>query len=305
MNRTSSRSGHFTPLLGLIAIAACTQTDSIGTGGKDDGGVSQGGTTGQGGGPAIGGNVGSGGAAPGGGGAFGAGGAAGGNAGAGGAVAGSGGASGYETPRLDAGVETADAADAPTVDAGPDAPACTDPNPALVTCLARKDQCVPSSCSCSGEDGWMCTADCRADSLPLCDGGAGPEVKQDGARPDAVPDVPAAEAPAPANYSCRNDSDCCIAIDTCNEVAYLYSKVPGATGLPSFPPTTTCVPCVSPAVQVRCDQGQCVGEKISTGVDYNSPIRRDHCGPVTLPDAGAASMYQPAYAGAQQTSWGC
>jgi hypothetical protein len=380
MNCPSDRFGHFTSLVlaGLVALAACTQTDSIGTGGKEDGGSPQGGAVGQGGSVAVGGSPATGGRETGSGGAVGPGGAAGGSVGAGGAAGGSGGATGvisceeapttgarctslpagkvcrlgdsclggcapdcsckdgfwscenvcrdcllgpsspssggplvcsvfcdYEAPRLDAGTDTADGADLPTLDAGSDAAACTDPNPTLVTCLTRKDQCVPSNCFCAGEDGWACTADCRSTSLPLCDGGVGPEIMRDAAGPDAVPDVAAAEAPAPANYSCRNDSDCCIAIDTCNEVAYLYSNAPGATGRPSFSSSTTCVPCISPAVQVRCDQGQCVGEKIPTGVDYNSSLRKDHCGPVSLPDAGASSMYQPAYAGAQPTSWGC
>ena len=88
------------------------------------------------------------------------------------------------------------------------------------------------------------------------------------------------------------------------EVAYLYSKAPGATGPPTISPGTMCVPCIPPAVQVRCDQGQCVGEKLTDGVDYNSPLRKAHCGPLELPDAGAM-MYTPAYAGAQPTSWGC
>jgi hypothetical protein len=125
--------------------------------------------------------------------------------------------------------------------------------------------------------------------------------KPDSAGPDA------ADAPPPANYTCRNDADCCIVVDTCNEVAHLYSLAPGATGPPSIsnPPGTMCVPCIPPAVQVRCDAGQCVGEKLSSGIDYNSPLRKDHCGPLALPDAGAASIYQPAYAGAQATSWGC
>jgi hypothetical protein len=119
----------------------------------------------------------------------------------------------------------------------------------------------------------------------------------DGAQDAAV------DATAPANYTCRDDSDCCIVIDTCREVAYLYSKAPGATGQPSISGGTMCVPCIPPAVQVRCDLGQCVGEKVSA--DYFGPIRQDHCGPVTMPDAGAILPYQTGYAGAQQTSWGC
>lgn len=199
-----------------------------------------------------------------------------------------------------------DAADART-GSGFDAGLCSGPNPALVDCLMSPNQCVPSTCSCSPEHGWTCTTDCRAVSLPMCPIGGKRDGGPDAATPDAAPDLVPAEAPMPANYSCRDDSDCCTVVDTCYVAAYLYSKAPGATGKPSFPPHDPgmCLPCISPAVQVRCDQGQCVGEKIETGVDYNSPLRKDHCGPVALPDAGAALMYQPAYMATQQTSWGC
>jgi hypothetical protein len=129
--------------------------------------------------------------------------------------------------------------------------------------------------------------------------------KQDSAELDAASDVVAAEAPAPANYTCRDDSDCCIVVDTCAEVAHLYSLAPGATGPPSIPPSTMCVPCIPPAVQVWCDLGQCVGEKVTVDFSYMGPLRQNHCGRVTQPDAGAASPYQPAYAGRQPTSWGC
>jgi hypothetical protein len=128
--------------------------------------------------------------------------------------------------------------------------------------------------------------------------------KPDAALPDVAPDV-AGEAAPPPSYACRDDSDCCIVIDNCMAMAYLYSKAPGATGQPSFPGSgrDTCAACIPPAVQVRCDSGQCVGEKVSSV--YSGPLNQNHCGPVALPDGGAALYYQPAYAGAQQTSWSC
>jgi hypothetical protein len=126
----------------------------------------------------------------------------------------------------------------------------------------------------------------------------------DGAPSDIAQE--AADAPPVANFTCRNDSDCCIVLDSCRDTAYLYSKAPGATGMPSsLPSPSPCPPCVPPPVQVRCDLGQCVGEKVSGSVDYSSPLRSAHCGQIALPDAAAAALYQPAYAGAQQTSWTC
>jgi hypothetical protein len=198
--------------------------------------------------------------------------------------------------------------DAPDSRGGFDVGLCSGPNPAQVTCLTSPNQCVPSTCSCSLERGWSCTADCQSVSLPPCYGGGSPDGGPDAARPDAAPDVVAAEAPAPSSYTCRDDADCCIVIDTCLAVAHLYSKAPGATGKPSLSPPdagAACVNCIPPAVQVRCDQGQCVGEKLSTGVDFNGPLRQDHCGPITLPDAGAMPTYLPAFLGTPPSSWGC
>jgi hypothetical protein len=137
---------------------------------------------------------------------------------------------------------------------------------------------------------------------------ARPEVrgeagKLDSASPDVVLDVAGEAGPAPS-YACRDDSDCCIVTESCSAMAYLYSKGPGASGMPSIPPPPSmCPPCMQPAVQVRCDQGQCVGTKVS-GVS-SGPLVKDHCGLVAEPDGGAVLFYQPAYAGAQQTSWGC
>jgi hypothetical protein len=62
--------------------------------------------------------------------------------------------------------------DAPSVDGGSDAAACSGPNPADVSCLISSGQCVPSSCYCSADGVWWCTADCRG-GLPPCDAGVG------------------------------------------------------------------------------------------------------------------------------------
>ncbi|MBN2573981.1 MAG: hypothetical protein JXP73_05390 [Deltaproteobacteria bacterium] len=196
-----------------------------------------------------------------------------------------------DTPGADlapdlAGPEPDSAAEAMAPDAGPDLPKATETGAGE----------VPVPIEAGNEAG---AADLARPADAPAEAG-----RPDAAGPDAAPDL-AADAPAPANYNCNDDSDCCIVVDTCNGTAHLYSLAPGATGPPSFPSYTMCAPCVPPAVQVRCDQGRCVGERISSGVDYESPLREDHCGPVALPDAGAASPGQPAQGGAQPTSWGC
>jgi hypothetical protein len=134
-----------------------------------------------------------------------------------------------------------------------------------------------------------------------------PEVQRDvipdATPPDAAPDTAGETGPAPS-YPCRDDSDCCIKIDTCMAKAYLYSNAPGASPAPTIPTITDpgqCLRCIPPGVQVRCDLGQCVGEKLS-GI---SALTKNHCGTLSLTDGGSSPAYTPAYAGAQQTVWGC
>jgi hypothetical protein len=150
------------------------------------------------------------------------------------------------------------------------------------------------------------TCVCQQDgTLGMCTGACPPDAgNQDAAISDAAPDVMATEAAPPPNYTCRDDADCCVHVDTCINHAWLYSKAPGASGMPTLPPITTCNRCTPPGIQVRCSSGQCTGEQISTGMSFSSPIYSSHCGVVPL-DAGAASAFPAAYAGAEPVSWGC
>lgn len=200
-------------LLALLTSAfACTQTDSLGNGGRDDdagAGVPDATTqssTGSGGTASL--DAGAGGA-PGTDGAAGAGsaGMTGGSSlttatsgGQAGTTPQTGGASGGATPKTSGasggtsqvgggsgGTNGSGGATAPVADAGVDAPAgdagsglaCSQPNPAQVTCVSDKDQCVSTSCYCSANGKWSCTRDCRGD-LPLCDAGVAPDTS-DGA----------------------------------------------------------------------------------------------------------------------------
>ncbi len=107
-------------------------------------------------------------------------------------------------------------------------------------------------------------------------------------------------------YPCRNDSDCCIEIDSCMNIAYLYSKAPGAAGPPAIqsPPGGMCTACIPPTIQVRCLSGQCVGERIS---GYPSSLMSDHCGYVALPDGGLTALQDIIDAGSVSTKsvWTC
>ena len=109
------------------------------------------------------------------------------------------------------------------------------------------------------------------------------------------------------DFPCRDDSDCCIVIDGCKNVAYLYSTAPGAAPEPTIPPPNDwCTGCIPPAIQVRCVARQCVGERISSS--YSGPLLSSHCGPVKLPDAGASGYHDiPADASAPtpKSVWTC
>jgi hypothetical protein len=118
----------------------------------------------------------------------------------------------------------------------------------------------------------------------------------------------AADSAAVTNFPCQNDSDCCVAIDVCMAVAYLYSKGPGGAGPPTLPtnsPGDMCLACIPPAIQVRCVSSQCVGEKISS---YSSLLTVGHCGYITIPDGGIYALYETIDGGSPvppRTTWSC
>ena len=138
---------------------------------------------------------------------------------------------------------------------------------------------------------------------------AGPK---DGSAEVGTKDAPAVDAVADSatvtSFPCRNDSDCCIAIDSCMATAYLYSKGPGGAGPPTMPihnPGDGCLACIPPAVQVRCVSGQCTGEKISS---YPSLLTVGHCGYITIPDGGTCALYETIDGGSPgppRTTWSC
>jgi hypothetical protein len=114
----------------------------------------------------------------------------------------------------------------------------------------------------------------------------------------------AVDALAALGFACRNDSDCCIEVDSCMNVAYLYSKAPGAAGAPTIPPPGgMCTDCIPPTIQVRCVSAQCVGQRIS---GYPSSLMNSHCGYIPLTDGGV-SVHQVIDAGTVSTKsvWTC
>lgn len=122
-------------------------------------------------------------------------------------------------------------------------------------------------------------------------------------------DTPIADTAATVtSFPCRNDSDCCIAVDSCMAMAYLYSKGPNGSGPPTLPTHQAgdpCLACIPPAVQVRCVSGQCAGEKISS---YSSQLTSAHCGTIAIPDGGTYALYLSIDGGSPvpvKTTWSC
>jgi hypothetical protein len=114
------------------------------------------------------------------------------------------------------------------------------------------------------------------------------------------------DSPAVVPLPCRGDSDCCIEIDSCMNIAYLYSKAPGAPAPPTIQPPSggMCTACMIPTIQVRCVSGQCTGDRIA---GYPSTLMTGHCGYVALPDGGVTALQDVIDAGAisTKTVWTC
>jgi hypothetical protein len=114
------------------------------------------------------------------------------------------------------------------------------------------------------------------------------------------------DSPAAVGFPCRNDSDCCIEIDSCMNIAYLYSRASGAAAPPTIQPPAggMCTACMPPTIQVRCVSGQCAGERIA---GYPAALMSGHCGYVALPDGGLTALQDVIDAGSVSTKsvWTC
>jgi hypothetical protein len=152
-------------------------------------------------------------------------------------------------------------------------------------------------CGC---DGKTYDSDCERQA-------AGISKQADGACPTAdagvimIPTLPAA---------CQVDGDCCVAVDACTAMAYLVGRNEYQAMVASIPSISsgleTCLRCMPPAVQVRCNSGFCAGEKLSIS---SSALTTSHCGYVNLSDAGTStgSAHAAVDAGtaASPSTWGC
>ena len=94
--------------------------------------------------------------------------------------------------------------------------------------------------------------------------------------------------------ACQVDGDCCVAMDTCTAMAYLVGRTEYPTMVASIPSISsgveTCLRCIPPAVQVRCNGGFCAGEKLPIS---SSALTTSHCGYISVSDAGSSTGFGP------------
>lgn len=107
-------------------------------------------------------------------------------------------------------------------------------------------------------------------ALALCACGGGSEENGD----DRLLSMAQREA------TCSSAADCCVVIDGCLATAYVVTAGDYEEAIElANRPRNACVGCISPAVEVRCEAGACVGVEIE---DFESAAYRansgDHCG---------------------------
>ena len=113
--------------------------------------------------------------------------------------------------------------------------------------------------------------------------------------------------------ACTTSADCCVAMDSCTATAYLVGKAEYAAMVASIAGQYDagigmCVHCIPPAIQVECQAGFCVGQKVN--MNPSTPYQSSHCGTLveTTSDAGGLSSVSGSAVsdgGASASTWHC
>ena len=114
---------------------------------------------------------------------------------------------------------------------------------------------------------------CSDDGASPAAGGAGAA----GAAPtDARSQV---KAMARDDLPCTSADDCCVVVDGCRATAYVVAAgdKASAESLLSTAPNDACVKCISPALELGCVGGKCVGVEVSPAAATPAQ-RQNHCG---------------------------
>jgi hypothetical protein len=196
-------------------------------------------------------------------------------------------------------------ADAGTKDVAnqPDSP--TDSSDGATTCAVRDESCTSRRC-CSP---LVCTTTisgsptCHESYPPPPDSGTGSSDTRDSGLVLMSPTLPVA---------CTSNNDCCVALDSCQATSYLVGKAEFEAMKASIASVNAnsdrpCVSCTYPAVQVQCQAGFCVGERV-TGVNPGNPWESSHCGTLVPSSSDAGSSASPhalGDAGTSPSAWRC
>jgi len=140
-------------------------------------------------------------------------------------------------------------------DLATDATICSGANPAAQTCRKTANDCIPSSCSCSADGFWHCTADCPV-NVPLC---------ADAGTPDLASDV------TKDAYVYPNDEQSCLkatSVPVC-DIFSPYASVTRAVGGPLLVKVeVTAGSCNATSV---CDSGcESIGVVGQTGISVGA-----------------------------------
>ena len=95
-------------------------------------------------------------------------------------------------------------------------------------------------------------------------------------------------------FTCQKNSDCCVVFNGCLAQAQIVKAADFTTAPAAWPYCSDlCVACISPAVNVACVQGLCVGEEIDWSSEPPTELMQDHCGedPVVVGTPAAVTRF--------------
>jgi hypothetical protein len=91
------------------------------------------------------------------------------------------------------------------------------------------------------------------------------------------------------DIACTTDADCCAVFSQCSATALIVSAADKAKVeqlIPSVTEADTCVSCIPPPVQVRCENKLCVGSELKNTSGAYTDVQSfmaTHCGAMTVP----------------------
>lgn len=118
------------------------------------------------------------------------------------------------------------------------------------------------------------------------------------------------------DLACTTSADCCVVYGTCNDrLALVTAKNRDATAaafaalgvqqqaVRDGGSDPDCWPCIPPPVEVSCQAGRCVAERLDR-TNYNLPqdLTHPHCGSLGAGDGGTSTLRSPLHLEPQSSS---